>query len=96
MESDWVRNDHDPNRKYIFSKIRLIEASQHIIFSGQISGLANKAKHIAWECVVTAVNEVEKRDRNDPPQAWTFPKLLTPNKNHQESHVKTWPVSDLV
>ncbi|KAJ8335833.1 hypothetical protein SKAU_G00391750 [Synaphobranchus kaupii] len=54
-----------------------IEDRQHVLFGGLNSGLTNKAKQVAWECVAAAVNEVGQQDRTvaDLKKKWSDLKL---------------------
>jgi hypothetical protein len=59
----------DQKRKANFLKdeitamVEVIEDRQHVLFSGLNSGLTNKAKRVAWECVSAAVNDEGQQGR---------------------------------
>lgn len=71
-----------------------IEDRQHVLFDGLNSGLTNKAKQVAWECVAAAVNEVGQQDRtlSDVKKKWFDLKLQGIKRiavhNQQENHFR--------
>ena len=54
----------------ITAMVEEIEDRQHILFGWLNSGLTNKAKQVAWECVAAAVNEVGSK-----PELWLMWKI---------------------
>uniref|UniRef100_A0A0E9XUR7 Myb/SANT-like DNA-binding domain-containing protein n=1 Tax=Anguilla anguilla TaxID=7936 RepID=A0A0E9XUR7_ANGAN len=78
----------------ITAMVEEIEDRQHVLFSGLNSGLTNKAKQVAWECVAAAVNEVGQQDITvaDLKKKWSDLKLQGEKNSHsfiEQQHINS-------